>query len=226
MQRNTATKTKAYRVKKQGAAQGVFLLVLYMSLLLPGCCFNLFRSSADQKIIDRAHRSVRSAFAYDQSTTVGFFEVLWLNWPVQQAYDQLFQRRTRNLSDCSTCRTLVPAVDKTTFILLGTYERELFSPYCGWLLFLEVDGAVYANPVVQGVDLPCEYRLFFGSLYNQFKTSYTAEFAIPNSVVERAQSVKLVFRSGLQDMAVCWKQRIKKGKKKYEDSNRCRPPRI
>lgn len=190
-------------------------------LTLPHCVYApLTNESSSQKLIDRAYRLVRTTYAYDQLTTTGFFDVLWLNDLVLDSFERLHYKQTHAAADCA-CGHLVATPSTSSFIVLGSYERQLFSPYCGWLLFLTVDGCEYGNPVVRGVDLPCEYRLFFGNYYNQFKTAYQVQFDVPFVTLQHARKVCLIFRSSLQEMNVCWKQKIKKGLPD-EHCNRCR----
>ncbi len=176
-------------------------------LMLPGCA--LFTSkkngaahTVSQKAIMEAQQWIRTLYIYDQFTTNGFFVVLPLTKLVQYCsyiLHRTYVQTTHQLNYSS------PA-----FIVLSSYQSPLFSDQCGWKLCLEYRGKKYENPLIRGIELPCEFRLLFGNYYNSFKSAYLVVFEGEGMLIGK-EGFKLTFYSATTDKTIVWKNKEQKG---------------
>ena len=141
---------------------------------------------------------MRTAVIYDQFASVADFSALFLTDEARMIYlDYFFHRtfKTQEEQDVARQRLLTendyyitfyvvgyqPPVIYTTgrSLFFGEYETQgvlLGGPEAVWKTSLIVDGKEYAPSDIRLVEMPVEYRHFFGIHWSQFKSSYKIRF--------------------------------------------------
>jgi len=155
---------------------------------------------------------VRSMTVYDQWTTVGMFDALWLSDEARTAYvDEYALRRAKNQEFKNTLlrRQLEENRHFITFYVLSPYEFPLGESQSDWQLFLKVDGHIYHPIELKTVELEVEYKGMFGRKFTRFKESYIVRFDAKNVEDEfilkpHTKSMELCFRSPIKEISLIW----------------------
>ena len=174
---------------------------------------------------------LRHKKVYEQFSSLADFTALFLSDAVRLAYlDFYAYRNFKNDEDKQAARTrflaendyyitfYVSAWQKSTEYMnertLFTGERRLLGDILGaseaeWQVNIRVDGIEYEPETVEQVEIPLEYRVFFGSWLSQFKKTYMLKFPAHdknNKVIldKDLHDVELVFRRLHQEVRLSW----------------------
>ncbi len=197
-----------------------FFVFVCALAVLPGCgrLIDWGKSQFNQgdevdEIDKRVKNYVRSIRVYDQITTRGIFDAIWLGDEVRTAYANLHTFRQGKSDEHSKAflrRQLEENKHSISFYVLSLYEVPLGEPSSEWNLVLKVDDVTYAPVEVKKIELPYEYRLFFGTRhYTRFKESYAVKFNALDInekpiIDSETTSIELCFRAADRRVALCW----------------------
>ena len=160
---------------------------------------------------------IRAGRIYDQFTTLGSFDALWLADPVRRAYAMSYARKhgyTREQYGKFLENQLAQNDATISFYLLaivgGPGIVELTDKNAAWNVQLKI-GNDYFNPIkIESIDqLPPEYQYFFGKRWTIFKAIYLLSFnAIDENDVPLLESslssISLVFRRIGHRLDIVW----------------------
>lgn len=215
------------------------VLMLCSLLGLPGCndLVNWSKDHLQQPDEQKRNFSAVSAHymrhkkVYEQFTSLADFTALFLSDEVRLAYlDFYAYRNFKNDEDKQTARArFIAENDYYIAFYLSAWqrpteyqnERTLFtgerrvlgemlgSPEAEWQVNMRVDGVEYEPELIEQVEIPLEYRVFFGSWISQFKTTYMLKFPAHdknNAVIldRNLHDVELVFRRLHQEVRLSW----------------------
>lgn len=168
---------------------------------------------------------------YEQFTSLADFTALFLSDTVRLAYlDFYVYRNFKSDEDKQSARIRFLAENDyyISFYLSAWQrpteymnERTLFTgerhtlgeilggPDAEWQVNMRVDGIEYEPEIVEQVEIPLEYRVFFGSWISQFKKTYMLKFLAHdknNKVIldRNLHDVELVFRRLHQEVRLSW----------------------
>ncbi|MFZ5954551.1 MAG: hypothetical protein ACOYT8_05635 [Candidatus Dependentiae bacterium] len=158
---------------------------------------------------------VRTIIIYDQFTTVGIFDALWLSDEVRTAYAQTHSHRVgkNEIQENNLLRRLLAENEHfISFIILSLHEFPLGEPDSVWTVMLEIDGQVYTPIEIKPIELTPEYQAFFGNRYNRFKTAYMVKFEAQDNdendiITEQTRCMSMRFRSIKKEGVVTWATR-------------------
>ena len=223
-----------YDQKKWG-----LLFILSSLLALPGCneLVNWSKDHLQQPDEQKRNFSAVSAKylrhkkVYEQFTSLADFTALFLADTVRLAYlDFYAYRNFKNDEDKQAARARFLAENDyyISFYLsawqrpteymnertLFTGERRVLGEMLGtaeseWQVSMRVDGIEYEPEVIEQVEVPIEYRVFFSSWISQFKKTYMLKFPArdKNNMVildGSLHDVELVFRRLHQEVRLSW----------------------
>lgn len=196
-----------------------FYFALIMLFSLPGCgriidwgkqTFN--QGQEVDEINKRVKGYIRSIKVYDQFTTRGIFDAIWLSDESRTAYADLYAFR-QGKSDEHTKTFLRRQLEENkhfiSFYVLSLYEVPLGDANSEWNLILKVNDAEYVPVEVKKIELPHEYRIFFGDKFTRFKEPYIVKFNA-NDVDDKAiitpetNKLELLFRAVDRRVVLCW----------------------
>ena len=160
---------------------------------------------------------IRSERVYDQFTTLGSFDAMWLSDPVRRAFSRSHARKhgfTRDQYKQFLENQLTENDTRISFYLLsivgGPGAVDLTDKNAAWTVQLKV-GNDYFNPAkIQSIDeLPPEYQYFFGKKWTIFKSMYLISFnAVDEDDVHILESsltsISLVFRRVGHRLELVW----------------------
>ncbi len=126
---------------------------------------------------------IRSARAYDQFTTLGLFDALWINKQVLQAYACSYGSKY-GLNANQYDEFLQDQYDEfapyISFYMLavinGNVGALLTDENPQWIVQLKIGNNYYAPAKIKLVELPHEFRYFFGKYLTVFKKQYLIQF--------------------------------------------------
>ncbi len=155
---------------------------------------------------------LRSTTIYDELSTKARFEVLWLSDEVRTAFANLHSFRLGKDEDKQTAflrRQLEENSHYVSFYVLSTYGVPLGDPDAKWCIFLGIDGTHYQPVSIKPIELPYEYQLFFGDLWNRFKVPYLVRFSavdLNNNpiITDETAKIHLFFRSANKQHKFMW----------------------
>ncbi len=190
-----------------------------MILSLPGCgrlvdwgkqTFN--QGQEVDEINNRIKNYIRSIKVYDQFTTRGIFDAIWLSDEARIAYSDLYAFR-QGKSDEHTKTFLRRQLEENkhfiSFYVLSLYEVPLGDSNAEWNLILKVDEKEYGPVEVKKVELPHEYRIFFGDKFTRFKEPYIVKFGAKDVddkiiITPETKKLELLFRAVDRRVVLCW----------------------
>jgi hypothetical protein len=166
------------------------VFMLFLLSLLPGCRYGrwlqdvFYQGQKGDKHLEMVHQYIRSEHVYDQFTTLGHFDALWLSNEVRAAY--------ANVYACKHClnderynaflrRQLEENNHYISFYVLASIpeccgSRILSDNDAVWSLCLKINGNMYRPIEIKIIDLLPEYCMFFDKYYTRFKTPYLVRF--------------------------------------------------
>lgn len=123
---------------------------------------------------------IRAESVYDQFDMHARFVALWLNDEVRTAYAKL-HGRVRGSSPLQDEMLIKRQLDENksfiTFYVLTLAETTLGELESEWHLFLTINDSTVIIPTdIKQVDLPNEYKFFFGKHFTRFKIAYRVLF--------------------------------------------------
>lgn len=201
-------------------AVGYYATALGLLAVLSGCGrvvdwgkTNFYQGQERDTYRDVAQPYIKSVTIYDQLTTRGMFDALWLSDMVRTAYADLHifrqgygdERRNAFLR-----RQLEENNHYISFYVLALYDAKLSDPSSHWSLFLDVNGNRYQPIEVRVVELPYEYQVFFGSRWNRFREPYLVRFGAKDTndqliISPETKELALHIRSAAKEHALVWK---------------------
>lgn len=167
---------------------------------------------AMERLTDDAQTYVRSITVYDQFTTMGMFDALWLSDVVRTTYARLYAfRRGKSVDFKKTFlrRQLEENKHFLTFYVLSPYEFPLGETQSRWVLFLDIDGRIFHPAEIKVVELDPEYKAIFGKKFTRFKESYNVKFDAKDIeeqpiITSETKKLTLYFRSIEKETSVSW----------------------
>ncbi len=163
-------------------------MVCSLLLLLPGCGGNIVDwgketfhqgsvySTSQREVVNDYIRSLRM---YDEFTTLGIFDVMWLSDEVRTVYAQVYATMLGKDDDAQKTflrRQLKANEHYISFYVLSTQYVLLTAKPTTWAVYLEIDGKKYLPFEIKAVELPIEYTTFFGPLLTKHKHPYEIRF--------------------------------------------------
>ncbi len=198
---------------------GVWVICIVGAVMLPGCgrVVDWVRDTFDQgspleQELTIVRNDMRVARVYEQFTTLGKFDALWLSDAVRTAYVDVHARKHGLDDERKTAllrRQLAENNHYITFYVLGLVESNLTDEYSDWSLFLQVDGNHFTPVEIKSIDLSPEYQLFFGKRLNTFKVAYSVKFNAKDIsdtllIGSDTDEITLYFRSTRKETAMRW----------------------
>lgn len=191
-------------------------------LLLPGCgrlvdwSKHHFDQGTSRDLPTRTVRKhVRHARVYDDFSTVGLFDVLWLSDDVRQAY-----------VDAYASKFLKDAASKESFLRRQLAENDHFLSFYVmsyvpdntlplgdkgslWSVLLKVGNKYYEPKNVQSVELNPEYMKFLEPVMTKFKTVYLVKFERKDTegaaiLSSKSRELGIEFRTLDKSTRVAW----------------------
>lgn len=199
------------------------LLLLFLLVSCPGCKryinwgLDVFNQGTCLKTYkDIVKDYIRSIRIYDQFTTLGLFDALWLSDTVRTAYSRVLACK-RGLST-ERYRLLLHRQLQENKNFISFYVLAAIPSYLGpiigekeaiWSVHLCVDGRSYLPIDIKIIDLLPEYKFYFGKTFSNFKTPYSIVFNAHDKegnpvITARTQSISLIFRRIGHQETVTW----------------------
>jgi len=198
-------------------------VIYYILMFLPGCRYVrwgkdvFYQSKVQCAYTDIQHDYIRSLCVYDQFTTLGRFDVLWLSEAVRTVYSKEYAL----LYGCSPedyltflQRQLAENEHEIAFYMLAVipHVQDSLLTECQnpWTIYLHVDGVSYEPKCLEVVKLPYPYQVFFGKRYTLSKQMYYISFdaKMPNGspvITPATTSLSLCFYTiARKDECVVW----------------------
>jgi hypothetical protein len=195
------------------------VLVSGCIILLPSCGrimdwgMNSLNQGTDveQTIIPQQY--IRSVTVYDQFTTLGMFDVLWLSDDIRTIYTDVYAMKygkTEERKIAFLRRQLEENRRHIAFYMLCPERLGLGESKSEWGLFLQVGSHMYAPTELRKTDLDPVYQSFFGKKWNPFKIPYSVKFEAHDSqdapiLTPETPEMALIFRSTLKEVKLVWK---------------------
>jgi len=163
---------------------------------------------------------IRSLRIYDQLTTLGLFDALWLSKEVRTLYSKeqaALYGYNQERYDSFLEKQLDESNKEIGFYILASMPHAqdllLTDETSPWTLYLRVNGESYAPKKVTVVDLPTPYQKFFGKRYSSARKIYYVSFSAQKEdgsviITSSTSSLSLCFHMiGNVDECVAWKVR-------------------
>lgn len=163
--------------------------LLSLCAVLSGCRYKTWGESVFSQgcKLDRFQEAtcqfLRTVHLYDQFTTVGNFEILWLSNEVRTVYSKLYaQQHCYNGERYKVFlrRQLEENNHYITFYVLASIPHSrgamLTDENTEWAICLEIDGVSYTPTRIKTIELKPEYKHLFSRAYTHFKTPYIITF--------------------------------------------------
>lgn len=201
----------------------IFSFALFLSTFFSGCTryIDWAATIVDQgdtmeACITLARPYIKAARVYDQFTTLALFDALWLHEDVVDAYACAHAAKY-GFNDEQYHKFLDKQIEEhepyISFYLLATIYGPsgimLTDPNPMWVVQLKIGNNLYNPAKIRLVELPHEYRYFFGRRWNIFKKPYLIQFDSydknNNPVIwPMTQEVELVFRRVGHETSMLW----------------------
>jgi len=157
---------------------------------MPGCRYGcwlkdvFYQGQEGDKHLDVVHQYLRSEHVYDQFTTLGHFDALWLSNEVRGAYASVYACK-HCLSDERSNAFLRRQLEENNHYI-SFYVLASVPDCCGstilsdkdaiWSMCLKIDDNMYRPIEIKVVELQPEYCMFFDRYFNRFKIPYLVRF--------------------------------------------------
>lgn len=173
---------------------------------------NFYQGQKAKKYEDTPKEFIRSVTVYSQIDTQAMFDALLLSNEVRTAYADAYalkRGKTLQQKQLFLRRQLEENHHFISFYVLTIHKIPLAQVDGPWQLLLEIDGEMYNSIEIKQVDLPEEYKSFFGKKYNRFKTAYHVKFDakdIDEEIIidKDTRLVELHFRSIDKHATLSW----------------------
>jgi hypothetical protein len=195
------------------------LWLVLMVFILPGCGrlidwgkSRLYQGSPIAFDHTPVEDYLRWVTAYDQFTTIGSFDALWLTDPVRTVYareNSFREGKSAEHYKAFLRRQLEENNHYISFYVLSSHETPLGDPFSEWKVFLTVDDHVFYPTECKAVDLPYEYKVLLKKRLNLFKESYILTFNAKMAddtpiIAPSTQAVVLHFRRSDKEVTLTW----------------------
>lgn len=196
------------------------ILSIISIISLPGCGGRIFDWAKEHfeqgcpvdRNLEQARCFIKTERIYNQFTMVGGFSVLWLSDEVRREYVELctnLKMKTEAEKKAMLQRQIAENDHFIQFYVLSANTITIERNSSDWFVVLHVDDKLYSPYEVKEVELPHEYTLIFGKLWNVFQTPYLISFAAKtvdgNSIVPKTTScISLEFRSTTKIFCMNW----------------------
>ena len=199
---------------------GTRLIAIGFLIILPNCGriidwgkSNFYQGENYNNHVKLVKPFIKSVTIYDELTTRANFHVLWLSDEVREQYTHLHSYRfgkDEEKYNAFLRRQLEENVHFISFYVLSIHEVKLGDTQSKWSFFLDIDGIMYHPLSFKSVELPYEYQLFFGDLWNRFKSPYLLRFAAIDAqgdpiIKPETHVLKLITRSGNKESSFVWR---------------------
>ena len=185
-------------------------------------------------IVEEVQKNLKSTIAYNQLATMAQFDVLCLTDQVRLLY-VMYHKRCQGLTldeeNMMIQRVLNENKYFISFYIVGSqpdnfYEsnKALFTgefqkqesllgdDKATWHVRLKINEKEYFPVTIKVVDLPIEFRHFFGHKYSQFKTAYQVRFNAqdenghPLLKPRHLNNFSLIFKSAFCQADIVWEK--------------------
>ncbi len=194
-------------------------LILPLLIILPQCGrivdwakSNFYQGETLPDYHKIPERYIRTVSIHNQINATATFTALLLTEQVRTAYSQSWaQLHGKSCEQEKTFlrRQLQENNHFISFYLLSLYTDKLTDSDAKWSVLLDINGCLY-NPIeIKVVEMPIEYRSFFGRLNNRFKTAYLVKFDAKDIQGNRllgpdVDAIKLCFRKLGRQAFLTW----------------------
>ncbi len=194
-------------------------VAVVMLVMLPGCGrlidwgkSNFYQGEQVDNYRCDIKPYIRSVTIYDQFTTRAMFDALWLSDEVRLAYVDLHVSRQGKDEDRKNAllrRQLEENNHYLSFYVLSLHDVKLGDPESEWSLFLRVNEEFYQPMEIKEIELPYEYQIFFGKVWNRFKVPYLVRFSANDAddvplITAQTETIELHMRSANKENAFVW----------------------
>lgn len=216
-------------------------VLLFVTLMTSSCVkyheilkseFPQGQDEPDQRKL--AHAYVRSSTVYDQFSTLGVFDVIWLSDEVNEFYAQTHGKRRGK--DDDACKALLAQQNKDREEVIAFYvladlrtktNKYLHEKGSYWTLALEMaDGKCIEASSIKNIELEPEYQKLLGNRFNLFKEVYLVTF--PKHVfgfnyLEKDEPLVLLISSPYKNFKLSWNRdkSLKTNQKKLLKHENC-----
>lgn len=198
------------------------LVVLSLLTVISGCRYKswgesvFYQGCSLDTYQEVACDYLRTLHIYDQFTTLGHFDVLWVSNEVRTIYSKLYAKRHCYEAEKYKVflrRQLEENNHYITFYVLGNTPHSrgtlLSDEETAWSVCLAINSTTILPCEVKTVELRPEYKHLFGKAYRQFKTPYSITFEAHDIegrslVPAGGQSMKLYFNTIGKTACVEW----------------------
>lgn len=136
---------------------------------------------------------IRSKSVYDQLSTLGIFDAIWLTPKLVEVYNQHSKNKLK--------------VQGSAFFVLAFADRTDYNPLdndftneWAWKVSLLANGKKLQPKIKKCMPLPAEFKLLFSDKWSRFKSSYYVEF----DKVDMNGDVSLCFTSAKKKASLDW----------------------
>lgn len=197
----------------------IFYAIASILLIAPGCT-NLVRWGKEtfyqgetiKNNIDKVKSYIRSAWVYDQLSTRGIFDALWLSDQVRRTYANLIAlHQGKDAEQTKILEQQQMGLNNATisFYILSLHDQLLGDEQSEWQIILELNNQLYRPSLIKQIELPYEYKLILKDVLTRFKQPYLVSF---NAVDEQGNSILsdnmaqivLYFRSLDKQVKLVW----------------------
>lgn len=188
------------------------LLFLILLVLLPGCTpYHRWLSDVfyqGEKITRETaivRQYFRAAHIYDQFSTVGHFDTLWLSDEVLTEYAKVYACKYCLSEECYATFLLEQLEETKNYIsfyvlsaLPSCYKGMLDDKNPEWAICMKIDEVIYRPIEIKMIELTPEFLLFFGHAYTRFKTPYLVRFNAYDNfgrplITKKTDKIELLF---------------------------------
>jgi hypothetical protein len=155
---------------------------------------------------------IRSIKAYDQFTTFAHFDALWLSEEVRNAYVTHFVHASGKRDEQKNTLLKLQKDELKhfiTFYIATPHNTILTLENSPWHIFLVVDNITFDPYKIEIIELNNTYQLFFGKMYNKFKTVYQVKFESTDLygnplIISTTQAIELHFKKLNKEVLLRW----------------------
>jgi hypothetical protein len=199
----------------------VYLIPVWVAcmLTLVGCkravdwaTSNFNQGTTSELPTNKVKPYIKSVVVHSQLSTRGIFDALWLADIVRTAStDVLIMRAGKSLEQHRALlrRQLEENKHYIMFYVVTEYDVPL-GDCAQWQLFLRIGDQNYQPRELKVIDLPCEYKAFFGTRFGKTKIAYLAKFDAQDSnekpivIPNQTESIMLCVRSVEKQATLEW----------------------
>ena len=204
------------------------LFIIFVTILFSGCYRMIdwgkqrfYQGCKIDACLTVPREHIRTTRVYDQFSTVGIFNAMWLSDAVLKSYTKLHAEKYA-LNECAEYNFLerqrANNRDLLSFYVLAYDPNATTSPFepdrgkeAAWTIYLKIEERAYEPVFLKELDeLEPEYELFFGKDLTNFKTIYLVQFSALDCdgnplIYSDTRSIVLCLNSIKVHAALVWK---------------------